>query len=375
MRASIALSTLLGAGAIAQPHLKHAGPHHHNHKRDQVEYYQEGNKMVEEHIHDVYVSVTAGQPSSTTAMPVVAQEKVAIQPVSPAATPTSVAVVGKHAVHNHYYQQAAPQVHSSNVVVAASPPSVTPVAAPAAVPVKAYVAPKPSTSVTASVASSPSSSADKPSTSVTAPVASSPPSSADNTYWSTSPMSPISGGGGSDVLTAANKWRTLWMTNTTDFVWSDTLAHNAYLTATEAIFTAPDPKTGQPVKHNEGGAKEMNHNINSGSNGQCEASGMGNVAMNPKANGLTPFEEAWLMWLCEKRTPAISDTCIKLGYGECFPTPDNQCDGHAQIIEGSFTQLGCYYMNATNSDGTPYKDSAGNWINGYAGIWTCDFGF
>jgi len=357
MRASIALSALLGAGAIAQPHLKHAGLHRPNHRRDQVDYYQQGNEMVEEHIVDVYVSATVGQPSPPTAVPAVAQEKVAIQPVSPAATPTSVAVVGKHVVHNHDYQQAAPQVQSSNVVIAAPPPSVTPVAAPAAVPVKAYVAPKPSTSVAA-------------------PVASSPPSSGDNTYWSTSPMSPISGGGGSDVLTAANKWRTLWMKNTTDFVWSSTLAHNAYLTATEAVFTTPDPVTGAPVKHNEGGAKEMNHNIDRpGSNGQCEASGEGNVAMNPKANGLTPFEEAWLMWICEKRNAAISDTCQKLGYGECFPTPTNECDGHAKIIEGSFTQLGCYYMNATSSNRTPYKDSAGNWINGYAGIWTCDFAF
>lgn len=371
MRASIVLSALLGAGAIAQPRLKHAALHGHKHRRDQIVDYMDGNEMVEEHIVDVYVTVPPGSAPAATPAPVIA-EKLAVKAVSSSsAAPASVAINEKLDVHHQYHHVslAAPEVQPSDTVVAAPPPSVTPVVS--AIREDRLVVQESSTPVatsTASVESTPSTDTG----------------SAPKTYWSDSPMSPITGGNGAvDVLTSANKWRNKWLADTPppiDFKWSPMLANDSYQTAIGPIFSTVDEKTGEVTLHNEANATEMHHNNNPGSFGQCEASGNGNTQMNATAQSvtgiaLTPFEEAWLMWMCERPLSTIQNICMQLGRNNQGNAAET---GHADIIMSpSFATIGCYYMNATNPDGSPYVDPQGKSLlgNGYWwGYWTCDFG-
>lgn len=341
MRTSFALSALLGAGAIAQPHLRYAGPHVHRHRRDEVDTYRQGNVMVEEYVE--YITVT-GSPGQ-----------------DPAATPAP------FAVHNGPHQHANEEYHydpSVAPVSVAPAPSVTLVAAPAQVE-EAYVAPTPSTSTVASAVetTTPKTQDSTPTTDTV---------SAPDTYWSSSPLSPITGGSGAvDVLTSANKWRNQWMKASglpapAQYTWAPLIANNSYNTA-----MGPENR-----------ATSMVHSLAKGANGQtiasgqCEASGRGNAQMNMTegitGQALTPFEEAWFMWMCEAPNDAISDICRDLGNNWQAPIAD---PGHANIIKGSYTSFGCYYMNATNADGTPYVGaSEGLQIpQDFLGYWTCDF--
>jgi len=160
------------------------------------------------------------------------------------------------------------------------------------------------------------------------------------------------GSGAKDVLTQANYWRKQWK-GLPPFTWSPVLAKNAYLTATEPIFTTVNDK-GETVKHNQGGAMEMNHNLNPGSNAQCIAGG--NDA--GVTQDLTPFEHAYLMWICEMPTAGIQATCDSIQ-----KPSNNPGTGHAEIIAGKYSQIGCYYM-----DSVQQKDP-----NHPGGMWTCDF--
>lgn len=60
MRTSAVIPILLGAGALAQPHVKHA-PFHHHHQRDQTKTWDEGNVHYVEDTVDVYVTLPPGQ--------------------------------------------------------------------------------------------------------------------------------------------------------------------------------------------------------------------------------------------------------------------------------------------------------------------------
>lgn len=101
---------------------------------------------------------------------------------------------------------------------------------------------------------------------------------------------------------------------------------------------------------------EMNHKLNDGSAGQCIAGGNDESV----TEGLTPFEHAWLMWICESPTAGLKGKCPppkELKPGEKRET------GHADIIAGSYTKIGCYYM-----DSKVQKDPKNP-----GGMWTCDF--
>lgn len=178
-------------------------------------------------------------------------------------------------------------------------------------------------------------------------------------------MSPLGGGSGAkDVLTQANHWRKLWK-GLPPFTWSPVLANNSYMTATQPTYntTEVNPTTGQPVQveHNEGEAKVMGHYLYPGSSSQCIATGADKTVTS---EGFTPFDLAFLMWICERYNSNIpcEKTCDPYIPGlECaylHPTGDDPY-GHADIIGGTVTQIGCYYMNSGNSGDT--------------GLWTCDF--
>lgn len=316
MRSAIAISALLGAGAFALPSLQHR--HLHDKRHDGHDTNHMDNAEVVEVVELYTVTITAGQPLPTPQedAPIAAPQKLAVNPVP------------------------APQKLAVNPVPQ-QPKSVTPPASSSTAPV---VVPQP-TSSTPAASSAPAS----------APVSSTPQD--PNTFWATSPMSPTAGGSGAkDVLTQANYWRQQWK-GLPAFTWSSELAKNAYLTATEPIYTTTN-KEGKVEKHNQGGAMDMNHHLNPGSSSQCIASGNdGSVTLD-----LTPFEHAYLMWLCEMPTAGIQQACDRLPKPGKNPGK-NPGTGHAQIIQGSVSKIGCYYMDAIIQ-----KDP-----NNKGGLWNCDF--
>ncbi|KAL6716256.1 hypothetical protein ACLMJK_005822 [Lecanora helva] len=210
-------------------------------------------------------------------------------------------------------------------------PESTPTATPKA-PIKrpvAPVAPAPSVSSPSAVPQSSASAAPEPSETST-PVSS-------GTFWAQSPKSPLSGGAGSkDVLSQANYWRQKWL-GLPPFTWSSTLADNAYKTATTATYYTTE--NGKQVPHNEGGATVMGHELYPGSHGQCIIEGDDTAIKN----GLTPFDRAWLGWICEE--PNNNIPCDQIGNIKY-----NGDTGHAEIIKSSsYSQIGCYYMDSTSS--------------------------
>ena len=67
----------------------------------------------------------------------------------------------------------------------------------------------------------------------------------------------------------------------------------------------------------------------------------------------SPFDTAFLMWICEE--PNGLEDCTTMGEGGGAP-PNGT--GHAEIIKGEYTEIGCFWM-------------ASSFIGG--GMWTCDF--
>lgn len=256
-----------------------------------------GNEVIVEDIKAVTVTVNAGHlPSSQPVIPLPIPEKLAVE--APPAAPLSVTPI------------AIPTRTSPS-----PPASSTPVVAPAAAPAPA-------------------------------PAASS--SGGSDTFWATSPMSPLSGGrGAKDVLTQANHWRNQWK-GLPPFTWSSILANNSYMTAMNFEFTDPNPMNA------------MQHKLYTGSTTQCESQPHWTAVTS---QGLTPFELAFLHWICERPNSNIIEGCNGLYdpyVPRLFPRPDSDTR-HADIIGGTVSQIGCYF-----------RDHGGAGVSN-TGIWTCDF--
>lgn len=298
MRASIAIAAVLGAGALAQPHLRNI---HRHQKRDEVkEWNQNGVHYVE--VVDTYVTVGGGHaaPEASAAPSPIGQEK--------------------YVQNNQTQSQQEQQQQQPTHLATPSPQQYVPQqqpSAPAAAP-----APAPSNNTQSS----------------------NPPS--DGSYWASSPLSPPNTPGAQDVLSRANYWRTKWDSQLGPFTWSSNLAKNSYTTTITPTTYTTDPSTGKQVPHGEGNATVMGHMLGPGSFAQCIAGG-GNSGMK---GSLTPFDQAFLMWICEEPN----------GLAECSEINESANGGdtgHAQIIKGSYNQIGCYWMGS----------------DVYDGMWTCDF--
>ena len=101
----------------------------------------------------------------------------------------------------------------------------------------------------------------------------------------------------------------------------------------------------------------MNHFLHPGSSAQCINEGDGTTV----DAGLTPFEQAFLGWICER--PNANVPCDKIGETGHYAvdaTTGQPETGHADIIGGGYTKMGCYYQ-----DGTDHPS--------FVGMWTCDF--
>ena len=299
MRASIAIAAVLGAGALAQPHLRNI---HRHQKRDEVKEWNQNGVHYVEDIVDPYVTVSGGHaaPEASAAPSPIGQEK----------------YVQNHQTQPQQEQQQQQPTHFATPSPQQYVPQQQP-SAPAAAP-----APAPSNNTQSS----------------------NPPS--DGSYWASSPLSPPNTPGAQDVLSRANYWRTKWNSQLGSFTWSSNLAKNSYTTTITPTTYTTDPSTGKQVPHGEGNATVMGHMLGPGSYAQCIAGG-GNSGMK---GSLTPFDQAFLMWICEEPN----------GLAECSEINESANGGdtgHAQIIKGSYNQIGCYWMGS----------------DVYDGMWTCDF--
>jgi len=288
-------------GAGAIAHPSFEHRHPHNRRDKFVTSTMVNEVLVEDFKDPVTVTVTAGQlPSPQPFIPLPVPEKLAVE-ASPAA-----------------------------------PLSVTPIATPTQISKAAPSLPPASSSMAAAAPAS-------------APASSSPEGS--GTFWATSPMSPLGGGSGAkDILTQANYWRKQWK-GLPPFTWSSLLANNAYMTAMNVEFTKPEPD----LMHG------MEHKLYPGSFSQCEGAPHW-TTVTPQ--GLTPFELAFLGWICETPTSNIITGCNWLyePYIPLTPLLKNETD-HAAIIGGTVSQIGCYF-----------RDHGGDGIDN-SGIWTCDFAY
>lgn len=281
------------------------------------------------------------QPTSSLAIP----ENLAVEtPPASSSTAVSPDVQEKLAYPGGNGQWSRYQPWQYSVSQAPAPVETFP--APVSSPIQtSEAAPSVASPIQTSEAAPPSSSpAVASATAAQTSAASSPVSS--GTFWAKSPMSPLSGGSGAkDVLTQANYWRKQWL-SLPPFVWSAVLANNSYMTTTQPT-TYTTNSDGTTTPHNEGGAEVMGHDLYPGSSAQCIASGDDTTI----TDGYTPFEKAFLMWICEE--PNANIPCSALGYNG--PVTET---GHADIIKGTVGQIGCYYMNAAGKS---------------TGMWTCDF--
>ena len=305
MRNSLILSlTLLGASALAAPH---AG---HQHKaRDTTTTWTKDNDVYIEDVHVVTAVVGQSQPPPTnptpTSKPGQVEEKIAYRPHLPAAHP-------------------AVAIHTAAPAESSHTPETTP--APAS--------------------SAPSESGSGSATGTGPVPGPSNINTAGSPTWSTSPNSM-----GKSILGTANYWRHTWNSSLGPFEWDATLAGNARSTAVDPIVQGP---TGA---ENEGGANQMNHMLNPGSMAQCINEGDGTTVNS----GLTPFEQAWLGWLCE--LPNSNIPCDKIGETGNYaidPKTGRPDTAHADIIQDGYTKMGCYYQDGTDQPK-------------FVGMWTCDF--
>ena len=330
MRDSAILAlAVLGTSALAVPHV-HA-VHQHKH-RDIYKTWAKDNNVYVEDIQ--IVTNFVGRPQGS--------------PPQPTAPSAGNDVEEKNALPGRYHHPCSPPavIASSSLNFApAIPAGVAPSSPPEAPPAPSDAAPAPAPTP----AADPSTPADTGSGSATGTGPVPGPSNIDTAgspTWSTSPNSM-----GKSILGTANYWRNTWNSSLGPFEWDDTLAGNARSTAVDPIVTV-DGKV-----ENEGGANQMNHDLNPGSMAQCINEGDGTTI----DDGLTPFEQAWLGWLCERPDNNIPcDKISETGHYATDSTTGQPDTGHADIIRGSYTKIGCYYQ-----DGTDHPS--------FVGMWTCDF--
>ena len=336
MRSAILIPVALLAAVVStQPH---GAGHHRQFKRETRQFMEDGNVIVE----DVVVTTITVTPGFTPSAVVKPQEKIA-QP------------------NYQQYHHGAPWwgQHSSSssseytppVVVQPNPtptPTPSPVETPVQPPVETtpVASPPPETTESAPTNTGGSGGGSAVGTGAEPGPSNITPSGSE--AWTTSPNSM-----GKSVIGTINYWRNKWHPGAGDFVWDATLATNARLTTVNPNQPEWDDVKKQWVDTNEQGANVMNHHLYAGSNAQCINEGDG-TSMN---GDLTPFEVAFLGWICEE--PNDSIPC-----GQIPEAGHYSSTGHADIIGGTYTKVGCHYMDATKG-GEP----------GWKGMWTCDFAF
>ncbi|CAF9939710.1 hypothetical protein IMSHALPRED_001606 [Imshaugia aleurites] len=370
MHASVLISTLLGAGALAFPQHKHA---HLHEKKDVVFYsqWQDGpHTLVQEFINENRVVGNAPPPAATSAAVKVNADY-------------ELAEGGHHSwpgEAGRYHEAPAAPVTTAAAAPEAPAPIITPAAVSSTPPAPVVVLPSPVDSPPASSTSPGTEPSTSSSTTTSDTTGACNPTGGDAWY---SP--PCTGSSGASALDKMSALRTKWNTSLSEYSWDAGLAQNSYDTAMLATtWTAGKDSNGDATEtpDGEGRGWVMGHHLFNGTNGQCIAEGDNAVS----TGDLTPIEAMFLMWICEKPNPVIQADCVAInstaGDPDCYCADiDDGCAcGHAMIIQNTgLNSIGCYYMykdaekadNAVNA--LELAQELGSPDNGAPGMLTCDF--
>jgi hypothetical protein len=171
-----------------------------------------------------------------------------------------------------------------------------------------------------------------------------PSPSPDTTPSDGSPLS-----GDQTILHIVNKYRTKY--NLGLLAWDDHLVANAQ-------------KTGE----DDGGAVQ-HHELNPGTDAQCITTGFDTPNPALDLDGLSPFELAYLGWMCEspddyQLSAADNDNVDLCKVQSSVMRIGGTDKAHYNIlVSARYVTIGCAYVP------NPHAGSA-NW----AGLWTCDLG-
>ncbi|KAL9104359.1 MAG: hypothetical protein Q9163_000706 [Psora crenata] len=309
MRTAILTCGLFGAGVLAHPTWNNLHFHHKREAGKPVRVWNEGNVHYEEYVVEKTVFLPEGQPTPT---PFHSPPELSS---SPAPAPTH--------ENNHVQMKYVPDDSEPSTQSTSQPPSESPTTVQAPAPAES------TTSVQEPAPKETNTAGSNGGTCSPSNV-----SGGDASAWANDPCSQ-----GESILDSFNEMRAKWIPSLANakYTWDAQLATNARRTAVSPVVNG----------QNEGGATQMNHALYPGSMAQCIASGDATTTKD----GLTPFEQAAKMWLCE----------IPQGDIGCGGPPDNGETGHADIIKDTaYTKVGCYYMDATGP-------------SPFTGMWTCDF--
>lgn len=220
--------------------------------------------------------------------------------------------------------------------------SSTSSAAPPPPPPTTTPPPPPTTSSALPTTTSP----PPPPTTTTAPPP--PPSSTSSSAApSSSPSAPASDGspqsGGVSMLSTVNKWRKAY--SLSDLAWDSTLQGNAQKTGTD-----------------DKGVNE-NHELNPGSMAQVITPGLQTALAGKDMGGDSPFELAYVSWLCEVASDPQLANGNQCGIVKNIESMVYSDTGHHDILNSpSYSKIGCAFAaNSLAASDSPYQ-----------GLWVCD---
>lgn len=220
--------------------------------------------------------------------------------------------------------------------------SSTSSAAPPPPPPTTTPPPPPTTSSALPTTTSP----PPPPTTTTAPPP--PPSSTSSSAApSSSPSAPASDSspqsGGVSMLSTVNKWRKAY--SLSDLAWDSTLQGNAQKTGTD-----------------DKGVNE-NHELNSGSMAQVINPGLQTALAGKDMGGDSPFELAYVSWLCEVASDPQLANGNQCGIVKNIESMVYSDTGHHDILNSpSYSKIGCAFAaNSLAASDSPYQ-----------GLWVCD---
>lgn len=272
---------------------------------------------------DVVVTVTVMPGSSPTSSPAAAAAPVAKQAVPQDNWGSNTwSWSNYHPEPSSTTQAQAPS--SSTTTLPAPPPTST-------------SAPQPPTPSTTSLPPPP------PTTTTPPP----PPSSTSSAAPSPSPSTPASNGspqsGGVSILSTVNKWRTAYTLS--NLQWSSTLQANAQKTGTD-----------------DGGVNEK-HELNPGSMAQVITPGLQTALAGKDMGGDSPFELAYVSWLCEVASDPQLANGNQCGIVKAIENMRYIDTGHHDILNSpNYSKIGCAFApNPAAASDSPHQ-----------GLWICD---
>ncbi|KAH8881225.1 hypothetical protein GQ53DRAFT_832572 [Thozetella sp. PMI_491] len=147
-----------------------------------------------------------------------------------------------------------------------------------------------------------------------------------------------------DGLATANKWRSAFALPV--FTWDVDLEDNAYETGAA------------------GGGKTQAHQLPpaNGAHMVGQVITPGSSTLRPEYGDMTPFEVAYLTWLCEVQTdPQTKDVCLTVA--KVNPMTYSGTSHHDIVNNPSFTHVGCAFA----------PDQSADWQSPINGLYVCSF--